>query len=200
MLSTNGKQEVKNVVMKCNNNELHFIEGIFGIGTVLKARIPFRSAGYTTNYLYFGVKEKIVKGDWYINEETNELIYSEYDYDRYYEGFLKIVVSTDPELGLPRPSKEFMKKYCNEGGIERVLLQYVGVSSIDGKINRFELFVEKDNTVGIYPIRKEYKTSETVKLLSKILYDSVNSSYVGMNLKEKAEFLSDWLDYNLHNL
>lgn len=37
----------------------------------------------------------------------------------------KIITSTDPVLNLPKPSQEFMKKFCEKGGIWKVLIKQV---------------------------------------------------------------------------
>lgn len=36
----------------------------------------------------------------------------------------KIIASTDESLGLPRPSDSFIKKYCEKGGIDEVMVEY----------------------------------------------------------------------------
>ena len=64
---------------------------------------------------------------------------------------------------LPRPSNEFLKKYCELGGIDKVLVEYeeYAYEPIIGKFPNYEanpnpklfkLKVAPDNTITIYPI------------------------------------------------
>jgi len=45
------------------------------------------------------------KGKWYLKSDT---------------GYREIIATTDPELNLPQPSKAFIEKYCEVGGIDEV--------------------------------------------------------------------------------
>ena len=74
----------------------------------------------------------------------------------------KIIATTNEELGygdefggfyqLARPSNEFLKKYCELGGIDKVLVEYdCDHSQMPNKVIDI-LKVAPDNTISIYPV------------------------------------------------
>ena len=63
---------------------------------------------------------------------------------------------------IPRPSNEFLKKYCELGGIDEVLVEYIeyvnkigSCSSGEGVVNGTNQYIKvaPDNTISIYPIK-----------------------------------------------
>ena len=81
-----------------------------------------------------------------------------------FEDVKKIIASTDESLKLPRPSNEFIKKYCELGGIDEVLVEYkcsyedcnmFGCHKYEGCHLIQQLKVAPDNTISIYPITNE---------------------------------------------
>lgn len=74
----------------------------------------------------------------------------------------KIIATTDESLGLPRPSNEFLKKFCELDGIWKVLVEYEketynarftdtknGIGNPDTWGKRYNLKVAPDNTITI---------------------------------------------------
>ena len=68
------------------------------------------------------------------------------------------------DITLPRPSNEFIKKYCELGGIDEVLVEYkcsyedcnmFGCHKYEGCHLIQQLKVAPDNTISIYPITNE---------------------------------------------
>ena len=108
--------------------------------------------GCIVQHLYILSDDEIKEGDWYllddntINKASANLRYKNHE--------KKIIASTDSSLKLPRPSNEFNKKYCEEGGINEVLVEYM-----DYKLNneiQEVLKVAPDNTITIYPIKETF--------------------------------------------
>lgn len=129
-------------------------------------------------HLYFISDDEIKDGDWVFNLKENlvEQVKSKEDLDfineiNSFEGIIikKIIATTNEQLnkdliydgeyfdsefkkGLPRPSKEFLKKYCELGGIDKVLVEYdCDHSQMPNKVIDI-LKVAPDNTITIYPI------------------------------------------------
>lgn len=128
-------------------------------------------------HLYFLSDEKIKEGDWVFNTETNtvhHLTVPSFNKEQYAsinraKHFKKVIATTDEQLnkdliydgeyfdsefkkGLPRPSNEFLKKYCELGGIDKVLVEYdCDHSQMPNKVIDI-LKVAPDNTISIYPV------------------------------------------------
>lgn len=124
-------------------------------------------------HLYFLSDEEIKEGDWIIWE--NKVVKA---INTSYWSAKKIIATTDESLRwhqdneiqiidtyhckFPRPSNEFLKKYCELGGIDKVLVEYdcpqckdYGfISECRSNCNQrfLELKVAPDNTISIYPI------------------------------------------------
>jgi len=82
-------------------------------------------------HLYITTDDEIKEGDWFIDLRDNNL-YSEDLYVAKTKSEIelanrigkKIIATTDPELNLPQPSKEFIEEYCRAGGIDEVDVEY----------------------------------------------------------------------------
>jgi len=97
------------------------------------------------------------------------------------ESWKKIISSTDSSLrteiynSLPRPSDSFIKKYCELGGIDEVMVEYYkdGYKLVDTKEgwkrdeDSYELFlkVAPDNTITIKRIRDSWNKEEVIEKL-----------------------------------
>lgn len=132
--------------------------------------------------LYFLSDDEIKEGDWCLID-NNVGISTGYQILKcekadnkngwYYFGHMKtgrcqkIITTTDEDLGygdefgdfyqLPRPSNEFLKKYCELGGIDKVLVEYEKVTvgwldALKGKPNYSYKLKAPNNTITIYPI------------------------------------------------
>ena len=89
-----------------------------------------------SNHFYVLSDDEIKVGDWTLtnpkgNNESRPFKVDnggtctsiEYANERYKSyNYLKVIASTDPSLNLPSPSKAFIQKYCNKGGIDEVMV------------------------------------------------------------------------------
>jgi hypothetical protein len=141
-------------------------DGALAIINCLTVEDPnHKKLGYINNHLYFLSDEKIEIGDWILSGVNSDSLQpkqvtSQTLIDDLFPWEKKIVATTDPQLGLPRPSNEFLKKYCELGGVSSVLVDYT-CKAIDCKINcnnnnncaaTSTLKVAPDNTISIYSI------------------------------------------------
>jgi hypothetical protein len=105
----------------------------------------------------------------------------------------KIIATTDPELtgitkeweefegdwhksnklGLPQPSKAFIDKYCKEGGIDEVEVEYERSTigghgmTLDGEFGFIydNPKVDSHNTITIHPIKDSYSKEELIQFV-----------------------------------
>ena len=76
----------------------------------------------------------------------------------YKEMCKKIIASTDSSLNLPKLSNDFIKKYCEVGGIDEIMIEYETgytqqqYSEIDLQFERPK--VNSNNEISISRIRK----------------------------------------------
>lgn len=89
----------------------------------------------------------------------------------------KIIASTDSSLNLPRPSNEFLKKYCEEGGIDEIMVEYedycplavcsdladFGCDNCPSKKQRVK--VAPDNTITIRKVKDTWTRKEVENLI-----------------------------------
>src|SRR5690606_21909626 len=106
---------------------------------------------------------------------------------------------------LPRPSNDFIKKYCELGGIDEVLVEYelLNLNSYNSETIGYDSFptyklkVAPDNTITIKPVQQKesYSKEEVVK----ILHDY--QEYYGVKRKPFNDLLhkqvDDWIKENL---
>lgn len=144
----------------------------------------------TPQHLYFLSDEEIKEGDWFYNPHSGHIHKAGTHSDLITinnNKCKKIITTTDESLitaidgyrgdllpdvsfdiNLPRPSNEFIKKYCELGGIDEVLVQYedylinplteqevsitdtIAAEDLD---TGYRLKVASDNTIAIYPIK-----------------------------------------------
>lgn len=107
-----------------------------------------------------------------------------------------------PKCQLPRPSNEFLKRFCELGGIDKVLVEVVAINYPHQQadfIDHYQFKVAPDNTITIKPIQKDnylfcaYKSNndyeEKIPYFAKIFTDhtemKVYSANHGSNEKEK---------------
>jgi hypothetical protein len=134
-------------------------------------------------HLYFLSDDEIKEGDYWFNLDDNTINndISLYKLANNAPSCKKIIATTDESLttekqyksgwgakiNLPRPSNEFLKKFCELGGVDKVLVEYEKVSRLmsadivekenwtllkDHKFTFERLKVAPDNTITIYPI------------------------------------------------
>ena len=161
-------EKASKIVLLPENNKLGYTEDI----TISK------SLGHKPQHLYFLSDEKLPYDDKIFNDGVfyhidpsgeRYIITKDFSFRPNPNFCRRIIASTDESLGLPRPSNEFLKKYCELGGIEEVLVQYEDylinplteqevsitdtIAAEDLDIGH-KLKVAPDNTITIYPIKK----------------------------------------------
>lgn len=132
---------------------------------MLSTDSPFaKKETHTYQHLYFLSDEEIKEG-WkgiaYKDDIKGKVFNHFYTENKWYKDAKIIIASTDESLGLPRPSNEFIKRYCELGGIDEVLVEYkcsyedcnmFGCHKYEGCHLIQQLKVAPDNTITIYPI------------------------------------------------
>jgi len=137
-------------------------------------------------HLYFLSDDEIKEGDWVYHKLLKsvfkiDLREVDEDYIKEAKNIKKIIATTDESLRwnndndvqiidnhhckLPRPSNEFLKKFCELGSVDKVLVEYEkesytdrftttenGIGNPETWGNRYNLKVAPDNTITIYPI------------------------------------------------
>lgn len=202
LIQKDGKyyEECDNVMLPTDKATRVFLSNIDNkILLMNEARtIPFNQNNTLTGqHLYITSNEEIEEGDWYIYTDllnrkslhralpstTNELGNKK-----------KIIATTDRNLGLsgycddgipldnkgnmfkplPKPSNEFLKKFCKEGGIWEVMVEYdedyemVSYETGEAPIFFNKIKVAPDNTITIHPVEERmYSKEEVMELMEK---------------------------------
>lgn len=149
-----------NKVWKNNSTgKLSYVEG-------MKPNIAMKNT-WTPQHIYFLSNESMEEGNWCLLFDDFGNILSSIP-QQYLpneghvlnSGLKKIEFTTDESLGLPKPTDDFLKEYCEVGGIDEVLVEYVekydwslGDIAIDYPIG-FKLKVNANKTVNIKPTEK----------------------------------------------
>lgn len=97
----------------------------------------------------------------------------------------KIIATTDLALNLPRPSKAFIEKYCQLGGIENVMVEYFTVN--ENGINCLK--VNKDNEISIFKLKGSWTREELELSLEQF------AEYANHELKLPENTLWQYLQY-----
>lgn len=165
--------------------------------------------GIKTNqqHLYILSNEEIKEGDWCIVNQVNDIgdnpiyelgklskigkrgihyfnelsiCFGEHELDR----VRKVIATTDESLmntsPYPRPSNEFLKKFCEVGGINDILVEYEDYDGVDEKgwlTSKYKTKVAPDNTITIKPIQEKLYTKEEVDQKVRFL-----STYLGQKV------------------
>lgn len=187
----------------------------------------------TQNYfIYILSNEEIKEGDWVYDDEADKKYYQELlsntkDYTTYSNEYgKKIIATTNSELqftiecpkyksygelqiySLPRPSDDFLKKYCELGGIDELLVEYENFRTNNPDyphqsnkefIDNWILKVASDNTITIKSIKNNYNREEVKILLSKVISEHCMLSLCNQpyNEKEERELIAKWIKENL---
>lgn len=137
-------------------------------------------------HLYFLSDEVPKVGDWVYDWFNNQIK----KYEEVGSG-TKIIATTDSSLMkqellgknthggffisdsyLPRPSNEFLKKYCELGGIDEVLVEYENDNRPNNEYGwPMKLKIAPDNTITIKPIKDSWSRKEVTSLIHKAIYE-----------------------------
>lgn len=112
-------------------------------------------------------------------------------------GCSKVIATTNSNLGLPRLSNSFIKKYCELNGIAEVMVEYEEL--VDETQNDWfgnapiiqKLKVAPDNTITIKKVKDNWNKKEVKELIQK--YCSGN----GINWKWMPKTFDNWIEENL---
>jgi len=123
------------------------------------------------------------KGKWYLKSDT---------------GYREIIATTDPELNLPQPSKAFIEKYCEVGGIDEVDVEYGlfhdGNFKEDDETHAFKATrkprVNSHNEITIHPVKDSWTMEDLPDLLSRFCKD--HSLHRGLQITDGM--IREWLE------
>lgn len=188
--------------------------------------------GAIPQHLYILSDEEIKKGNWIYNKdvgivkcltvEKNESEEFRFNYEFetkdekcWLTDFLgrsfKVIASTDKSLGLPSPSDSFIKKYCELGDINEVMVEYEEKIECEAyyayggydchwpckcKVN---LNVALDNTITIKKVKESWSKEEVIGLLNEMV-DSIRYDYsYPIKIRDDISNKKDkWIEENLY--
>lgn len=172
--------------------------------------------GYPSQHLYILSDDEILVDDWVYtkNHETQKFVIEKIadNYTALVSKKIakKIIASNDPELKLPRPKDSFIKKYCELGGIDEVLVEYED----KGKYvfygdhgNGHEVYkpnwvlkLAPDNTISIKPVKEIWNREEVKKLLIEAWEEAENCIMCKLEISKNYQILEErnnWIEENL---
>ena len=145
----------------------------------------------------------------------------------------KIIATTDPELkfgdsffneflkSLPQPSKAFIEKYCEVGGVDEVMVEYEinycthkcigtqltsGICSCHKDLTRLKLKINSHNEITIHPIKDSWSREELSILKGstgnhlKFIYERMafhHKENINYDYMIKLKEIVDFVDLNL---
>ena len=158
-----------------------------------------------SQHLYFTTNDTIKEGDYGIYNDHITQFTKDQGYWCYIDEFggfcddaidisryKKIVASTDPSFNLPQPSKAFIKKYCEKGGINEVMIEFEEMYSEIGDIESIGWFVKvnKNNEITIKPIQTSF-TKEDLKAAYKAACDNKTHAFLNKDIKDFEEWFNN---------
>lgn len=169
-------------------------------------------------HLYFTNDDKIKGGDWYISGLTGNILQLS-DNESSFKSDKKIIATTDKSLKsnispylfknggacksknfyLPQPSQAFIQKYCEQGGIDKVLVEY------EKEIN-YIAYYDEDNCKPIFKIKtnshntitiKRLKDSYTREEVESLLFQYAEDEHAWFSCKSEIDSFNNWIKKNL---
>lgn len=180
------------------------------------AMILIDEHNWQPQHLYILSDDEIKEGDWYYKPDLNQIFKAEYTPGD--KNCKKIIATTDKSLKyalndkrtiwhdtLPEPSQGFVKKYCEKGGIDKVMVEYEGykVNGMIDEATSYRLKISVDNTITIKPIKNSWNREEVEALIwsySSAVLDTTDpflDSFEEGNDKNADTFTKDWIKQNL---
>lgn len=176
-------------------------------------------------HLYITSDDEIKESDWVYNKVQKTVFKADASFMKLIGNSLstnhKIIATTDKSLlssnsiphprggnskqmvgTLPQPSQAFIEKYCKEGGIDEVLVEYEhrGHFNIPSEHWDYILKTDLSNNIIISFIKDSYSKEEVVKLFELLTYEMAQK-IIG-NRQSKYPYShsivpSDWIEKNL---
>lgn len=151
---------------------------------------PSIEDGLQNQHLYFTTDEEVdLKTNWVIHTDAagETHIIAPNTWEPNIKFCSKIIGSSDKELNLPEPTKEFIQEYCRKGGIDEVDVEYER-RTIQGEWkpallpsewgskgeNPTRPKITKDNKMIIHPVQKNVFSRDEVKSLIMWLKNDTN--------------------------
>lgn len=101
----------------------------------------------------------------------------------------KIIASTDYTLNLPSLSQSFIQKYCEVGGIEEVMVEFVQKDELGECAGIWTPKVNKNNEI-ISRVKDYWNKEEVIKLINRFHNDFYNTT-LDTNSRDR------WIEKNL---
>lgn len=145
---------------------------------------------------FFTLSDKEIKeGDWVFDTIINSFFPCS-TIKQNFDNCKKIIATTDPELKLPRISNDFLKAYCEKGGIDEVLVEYekYGINqNVDYNVFGYKLKVAPDNTItikSVKSVKNSWNREEVKEIAKRYAY------FVGTQL-DPGIHIDKWIEENL---
>lgn len=105
-------------------------------------------------------------------------------------------------IALPQIPTDFIKQYCEQGGIDKVLVEYGFITTNEDWSKRpvqldgyYQLKVSPTNTISIKPIKESWSREEVIELFKKLQYEMAQQ-IIGNRGKDRI-IPVDWIKENL---
>lgn len=164
--------------------------------------------GFEYQHLYVITNEEIKEDDWYVNDKMifkADSVFDNGNNPNQNKLNKKIAATTNKlynNIGgklltqkLPTFSQEFLKQYCEAGGIDEVEIEeeWLGYDGILGKnINKIKVNI--DNTINIKPIKTSWNREEVETLCNDLLNELTQNDLPRGVIKSHG---TNWIKENL---
>jgi len=93
---------------------------------------------------------------------------------------------------LPKPSDDFIKEFCEKGGIWEVMVEYECICDINTPM--YKLKVNVDNTINIHPVKESWNREEVVSLCTK----AWKQGHFGGQVEGRFVEIEEWIKENFY--
>lgn len=165
---------------------------------------PIVSKHHTHQHLYILSSDKIKEGDWMVTNAGHVFKCTDNSMRDRQDLAKKIIATTDKSIAyeeslydprsktgggmiplLPEPSQSFIKKYCEKGGIDKVMVEYdwewAEGSTLKHGVKDYKPKVSADNTITISRVKDSWSRDEVEELLNKLKDATVESDFVDVD-------------------